>query len=104
MKLINRFLFLFPIEMKIASGVEYIQLLSEMRQLNLSECTKLSDAALFYLALMTKMETLNLSKCVQITDSGVIYLSRQQRLRVRIYIYIHIRVINISFSEFETKK
>jgi len=64
----------------IASGVEYISNLTNLKYLSLRQ-SKLTDGAMFHLGVLTNLEHLDLSRCT-VQDSGMIFLHRLHRLKV----------------------
>jgi Leucine Rich repeat len=55
--------------------------LSNLRQLNLTDCYNITDIGIQYLSSLCNLQQLILSRCYNITDNGIQYLSSLSNLR-----------------------
>lgn len=60
----------------------FVHYTANLKALNLSSCTNVTNCAIKKIAEMNSLEYLDLSNCNQITDRGIIYLLRLKKLRV----------------------
>ena len=55
------------------NGIQYLSSLSNLRQLNLSVCSKITDNGIQYLSSLSNLIQLDLRACSNITDNGLQY-------------------------------
>jgi hypothetical protein len=56
------------------NGIQYLSSLSNLRQLNLTDCYNITDIGIQYLSSLCNLQQLILSRCYNITDNGIQYI------------------------------